>query len=296
MRPCLALLLAIAASSAPSLAQTPPSTTEQAPIVVEGRRDRDAEIRELVNSLPPAPVDGHISRFEHDACPAVLGLPAPQRAYAVQRMRAVARAGGVPLADPGCRPNVMVMVTPDKGRLIELLARNFPSYLHALSRRQIARLERSPEPTALWHLNNMVDADGLPVSVNLDNIYMVSATRDPSRITDAAHMAFVGSVLIVELRALAGLSTTQFADYAAMRTFTGADPARLPDRRISTILTLVDAPIGSEIPLTLTSWDLAFLESLYGSNVNRDAPSQRDEIREAMSRRLEPADERGRAR
>jgi len=39
-----------------------------------------------------------------------------------------------------------------------------------------------------------------------------------------------GSVLVVESRALIGLSATQFADYALVRSLTGADPARLPER------------------------------------------------------------------
>jgi hypothetical protein len=291
MRKWSSFLIALAcACAAPAPAQTPPSGNEQAPIVVQGRRDQDTEIRELVDALPPAWVGGHISRFEHSACPAVLGLPPTMRTLVVERMRAVARAGGVPVGNPGCQPNVVVMVTADKRQLIELLARRFPNYLGELSDTQIARLARSPAPAALWHLNGMVDADGAGLSSPGEPYQVHRTTHAASRLTDQAHMEFIGSVLIVESRALAGLSTTQFADYAAMRTLTGADPARLPDRNLSTILTSLDAPMGSQIPLTLTSWDLAFLESIYASDANRYAPGQRREIRAAMGRRLEPSE------
>jgi len=93
--------------------------------------------------------------------------------------------------------------------------------------------------------------------------------------------------LVVEGGALDGLTTTQFADYAALRVFSGVDPARLTTPGLSTILRLLDAPMGSEVPVTLTNWDLAFLDSLYASDENIRAASQRSEIRDGMRRRIE---------
>jgi hypothetical protein len=272
-------------------AQDVPPGNEQAPIVVQGRRDRDAEIRELVESLPPASADGHISRFEHSACPAVIGLSPAQKLAMVSRMRAVGTAAGVPMGSSRCRANVVIIVTSDKRELIELLRRRFSFYLGDLSSPQIAALERSPEPAVWWPLNGLVDADGREVGSQLGSVPVVRTTRPASRITDEAHEEFVGSVLVVEARAVLNLTPVQLADYAAMRTFSGADPARLPDRNLSTILTVLDAPVGSEVPITLTHWDLAFLRSLYASDANDHAFEQRGEIRRGMDRRLDrPAD------
>ena len=78
---------------------------------------------------------------------------------------------------------------------------------------------------------------------------MVRTTRGASRLTDMAHSEYIGSILVVEAHAIENLTTTQLADYAAMRTFTGADPARLADRGLSTILTMIDAPMGIEVPI-----------------------------------------------
>lgn len=273
----------------PGAAQVPPEATEQAPIVVEGRRDRDVEIDELVDALPPAPANGHISRFEHDACPAVLGLPPAQRSFVLDRMRAVAAAARVPIGRANCRPNVLLLVTSDKRQLMEQLARRFPDYLGALTGREVRRLAEGPEPAAMWHLRGSVDADGRQLTANVDGVVVQRTTRGGSRIAELAHPEYVGSVLVVELRALEGLTTAQLADYAAMRTFSGADPARLPDRNLSTILTLLDAPMGSPVPITLTAWDLAFLQSLYASNASIYAAGQRGEIQAGMRRELERA-------
>jgi hypothetical protein len=278
---------AAAALGGPAASQDVPSGNDQAPIVVHGQRDRDVEIRELVDSLTPAPANGHVSRFEHAACPAALGLPPAQRAQVVARMRAVGEAARVPLGSANCRANVVVMVKTNKRQLLEQLARRFPHYLGELSGGRLTRLMQSPEPTALWHLDGLVDADGRALFAAGGNVVVQRTTRASSRITDLAHHEFTGSVLIVEANALTGLTTTQLADYAAMRTFTGADPARLPNRGLPTILTMIDAPMDSAVPITLTSWDLAFLESLYASDVNIHAPGQRGEIQAGMRRSLE---------
>jgi hypothetical protein len=283
---------AVASLGGPAASQNPPNETDQPPIVVEGRRDRDVEIRELVDSLTPAPANGHVSRFEHAACPAALGLPPAQRALVAARMRAVGEAAGVPMGSANCRANVVVMVTSDKRRLLEQLERLFPHYLGELSGRQLTRLMQSPESTALWHLNGLVNADGSELVATGGNVVVNRTGRAGSRITDQAHHEFIGSVLVVEANALTGLTTTQLADYAAMRTFTGADPARLPNRGLPTILTMIDAPMDSAVPITLTSWDLAFLESLYASDVNIHAPGQRGEIQAGMRRALDRTTDR----
>jgi len=273
-------------------AQQGQSGPEQPTIVVEGR-DRDQQINGLVDSLPPAPANGSIARFEHEACPAILGVPPAQRAQVAGRMRAVGAAAGVPMGSATCRPNIVILVTADKRRLIAELERHYPHYLGALSRRQIARLARSPAPSALWHMRGTVDADGRPLVDNEDEFVIQRTTRAGSRLRELAHPEYVGSVLVVEGRALNGLTTTQLADYAAMRTLTGADPARLPDRSVSTILTLLDASGGRDVPIALTSWDLAFLQSLYASDGGHPASSQRSEIQSGMRRALDrPADRR----
>jgi len=282
----LAALMAGGAAQAQETAGDNPS----APIVVEGQRDRESQIRELIEALPPTSVGGHLSRFEAGACPAVLGVSPRQRALAAERMRAVAAATGVPLAGAKCLVNVLVIVTPDKKQLIEQLAKRYPSYFGELSSWRISALARSPGPAALWHRDELFDADGRPLfAAGTEDIVQQKTSRSSSRLFDLAHPAYTGSILVVESGALDGLTTTQLADYAAMRAFTGADPGRLPDGKVSTILTVLETPMGGQVPITLTAWDLAFLKSLYESDPNRYAPGQRGEIRAGMKKALDAA-------
>jgi hypothetical protein len=89
---------------------------------------------------------------------------------------------------------------------------------------------------------------------------------------------FEAAALIVEQGALDGLSTTQLADYAAMRLFAKTDPQRLAGSSAPTIMGILDAPMGSAVPLTLTDWDLSFLRGLYASPNNLYAGAQRSTI------------------
>ena len=85
---------------------------------------------------------------------------------------------------------------------------------------------------------------------------------------------------------LSGLTVIQLADYAAMRAFAQVDPSRLEKSAAPTILTILDAPMGSAVPITLTEWDLAYLKALYSSTENRLAGQQRHEMGNKIAREL----------
>ena len=99
----------------------------------------------------------------------------------------------------------------------------------------------------------------------------------------------MASLVVIQLDALRGLTTTQLADYAAMRVFARTQPSRLERSSAPTILNVIDAPMNSEVPLTLTQWDLGFLRALYGSAENHYATQQRHEMRRLLRRELDEA-------
>ena len=108
----------------------------------------------------------------------------------------------------------------------------------------------------------------------------------PSRLATTTRPHFTAAIVALDVRALAGLTVVQLADYAAMRAFARIDPSRLRNSPAPTILTLLDTPIGSAAPITLTAWDLAYLKSLYGSNADRLAGQQRQEMKRKMANEL----------
>jgi len=116
--------------------------------------------------------------------------------------------------------------------------------------------------------------------------YVLEATDTPSRIVPTSRPHFVGSVVVIEIEAASGLTTTQVADYAAMRAFVRTDPGRLGKSASPSILTVLEAPVGASIPVTLTEWDMGFLKALYASDNQRYATQQRQDIRPRLDDEL----------
>lgn len=271
--------------SGSAAAQPPAGPPADRPIIVEGRRAGETEVQDFVAAMTPAPIDGHIVRFERAVCPRVVGLPSEQKDWIAQRMRAVGRAAGIPVGRESCRANILVVVAADKSRFIEQLARRYPGYFGGRPPREIARLRDAPGPTALWHTQGLVDAYGREIGNDFGSgLPVLRTTRPPSRLSESAHHDYAGAILVIQQDALTGFSTAQLADYAAMRTLTGADPARLPGSAPATILTLLDTAMGEAAPVTLTPWDLSFVTALYASNASAYAAAQRGEISGRMRR------------
>jgi len=271
-------------------------------IVVTGEA-LEQRVRDFVGALTQAPPRGQLSRFEWEACPVAIGLTEPQKAAVVSRMRQVARAADVPLGGTGCRPNVLVAVTRDKRAFIEALSRTVPRLFTDMSRGELRRVLNEPHASAWQGQGPPLDAEGHPLeqarlvdpktgAVNPEPVYVGSTTRPASRITAPSRVHFSAAVVVIEANALDGLTTTQLADYAAMRGFAKTDPARLPPSPPPTILTVLDVPMEGAVPITLTEWDLGFLRGLYDSKANLYGAAQRSEIRRRLEKSLAEAESR----
>lgn len=287
-RPVLALALA---GTAPALAQEPPETGDSN-VVVTGTLEREQEIRDFVAALAPGPGNGQLARFEDNICPAVFGLNGPLREQVVSRMRRVSETVGLRLAGEGCRPNLLLMVTRDKRAFIQALAARYPQYFGDDRENSARGVARQPGPASAWHAEDVVNADGRALP-RQGGFAVNRTTRGQSRIALAVRPVFTAAAVVIERDALTGLSTTQIADYALMRALAETDPSRLPASTPATILTVLEAPMGSELPVTLTRWDLGFLRGLYASTANLNATAQRGEIREGVREALDGAEERG---
>ena len=279
----VALSLAIPIVDASAQSQEP--ATDSA-IVVEGIKERQRQIRRFVGALTDTHFRGQIPRFDWKVCPVALGLTEVQNRAVTERMRGVAAAAGMPMAERGCDANAILIVTPDKVATMRWLRRAYPElFFNPLGDR--IRLDRE-SPVSAWQIEGRLTRDGIEVPVS-GNSYRAELTGISSRITPATRPHFKASVLVIQEDALRGLTTTQLADYAAMRVFARTEPAELDEATVPTILSVIDAPMGAEVPVTLTQWDMGFLRSLYASAENRYAEQQRHEMR----RRLEQDLERG---
>jgi hypothetical protein len=270
----------------PAAAQDTREPDADGDIVVTGNADVERQLTDFVGALTQAPGGGQLSRFETAVCPTVVGIPPAQKDAVVARIRVVAKAAGLAVGGRSCVPNVLLVVTGDKRAFLEGLRRKHSYYFGDMSASAVRRLIGEPGPAAAWQVDGPLrNADGQELSSSA-GVAVNRTTRTGSRLSEGARPQFAAAAVVVESKALVGLTTTQLADYAAMRAFTRADPSKLA-ASAPTILTILEAPMDSEVPITMTSWDLAFLRSFYAAPANLTAASQRSQIRRSVTRELE---------
>jgi len=283
------MLISIALSLAAQVAASTPASTpqNQQATVVQGRReDVQSQIHNFVKALTDVPPAGQISRFDFSVCPAAVGLSKQQNAEVAERMREVAEAAGIRVDRQGCKANVLVVVSDNAQKFVDWLKDNEPEYFVGVPPKE-KRLLKHVDHAAAWHIEGRTDQDGVSVSRDRDSGMFISSRTDiPSRISTNDHPSFEAAIVVIDSRALGGLTVVQLADYAAMRAFAKTDPSRMGKADAPTILTLLDTPIGGAMPITLTDWDLAYLKALYGSTTNRLAGQQSGEMQRKMAQDL----------
>jgi hypothetical protein len=270
----------------PAVAQETGQPDGDRDIVVTGIADVERQLTDFVGALTQMPNGGQLSRFETAVCPTAVGVSAAQKDAVVARMRVVAKAAGLAVAGSCCVPNVLLVVTADKRAFLEALRVKHGYYFGEMPASAIRKLIAEPGPAAAWQVDGPpLNADGQEMATN-NGVAVNRTTRSGSRLSAGARPQFAAAAVVVESKALEGLTTTQLADYAAMRAFTRADPSKLP-ASAPTILTILEAPMDSEVPITMTTWDLAFLRSFYAAPPNLTAAAQRSQVRRGVKQELE---------
>jgi hypothetical protein len=282
------LITALSIAAAAIQAAAAPAATAQSsnePIVVTGERNQEKAVKDFVHALTPTLWNGQISRFEHSVCPRVVGLAPHQQAVVEQRIRVIAKAAGIVVDGPNCGPNVVLIVTANKKTFLEQLQKHHGEYFGDMPTRKIHAMERDPSPAAAWQLRGPpISGDGRDLEYDAQmGAYVNRTIESPSRLNESARPQFDAAVVVVETKALAGLTTTQLADYAAIRALTGADPAKLANSGAPTILHVLEVPMGGETPITMTKWDLAFLKGFYDVQRTMHANSQRSAISDSVT-------------
>jgi hypothetical protein len=269
----------------PAIAQDAGRPAGDQEIVVTGNADVERQLADFVEALTQAPAGGQLSRFESDVCPTAAGVSPEFKEAMVGRMKMVAKAAGLAIGGKRCVPNVLLVVTGDKRAFLKWLREKHPYYFSGLPTSTVRRLIAEPGPASAWQIEGPpLNAEGRELGAHL-GVPINKTTRPGSRLSTSGRPQFAAAAVVVESKALEGLTTIQLADYAALRAFTRADPSKLP-ASAPTILNILEAPMDAEVPVTLTSWDLAFLRSFYGAPVNLSVVSQRSRIRRVVKQEL----------
>ncbi len=286
----ISLILSALLAAQPAPAATATTEPESQDIVVEGTRATKRQLRDFVKTVTATPLMGQVARFHAAACPVAIGLPSAQNAALGERMRRVAAGAGMRVGGPDCTPNIFVILAPDRKEMVDALQRRYPVYFRDVPAEQLRAIASSREPVVAWQVQSRLSADGELLERPADaGYYRVNTSSNPSRVRAASMPTFVASMLVIDVDAAKGLTVTQLADYAVMRTFASTDPERIVRTGVPTILSAIGAPEDRPIPVTLTHWDFGFLKGLYSSDNAYFAGYQRGDIEAKLRKELEQA-------
>lgn len=294
--------LSVVASAATALltvaAAPAPQASTRDDIVVLGNRNPDQVRRDYVQQLAQPSADDQLARFMNPVCPYVAGLREPYDAMIVKRLRTVAAAAGMRVAEEGCHPNALVYVVADKAKLIDEWRKAKPEFFaEEMTDAQIGALVHSAEPVISWQILDRRGSDGRELArarmtkngEGANTWGGDSALEVPnalgSRYMNQVHYEFGASVVVIDAKAVAGADLRQLADFAAMQLFAHTSPEKAGKQGAPTILTLVqDAAAGRPSPLSVTEWDFAYLRSLYAYSDMYKAGAHRGELAKRMAR------------
>ena len=282
----------LALFAGPVAAQTPSNENQDEPdevvITVEGFRKAEREIARFSRELTRVSANSPLSRYNPgEYCPRVTGLSDNLNAAIASRMVQVAAAADVrPSNASDCSTSALVMFSDDLKVLEKQFRKQHPEYFRELSGEDI-EFSGDASQVRAWTLRSRVDRSETPVGVDPETgIQIVVNTGSVTRLQAASRPVTVMSVLLIRPKAVRGFSVQQIADYAFMRTQTDFEPKRLAENAGPTILSLLDTPLGAEAPLSLSTWDLAYVKGRYATSPWNLGPTQAAKIRGTMKRAL----------
>lgn len=286
-----ALTLTLAAQAP---ANQPSAAAQEAPtrledVTVTGRRLEDL-IETFVAEVAEPNRRRGLARWNRSICVGVANLRQETAQYIVDRVSTVAEDVGLRPGGPGCAPNLLVVATDDGGAAARALVagsrRAFRMGGAGMDRGGSAfrDFQETDRPIRWWQVSMPTEADTGARAVRLPgdcDSYLCNAAS--GSVTGYAPMLEISSasrlntqivdnifrtVVIVDVDDVSGLSAQQLADYIAMVSLAQINPDA-DTSAYDSILNVFDdgAP-------TLTGWDLAYLEGLYGAertDRNRDA-------------------------
>lgn len=289
----LAVLLGPVLTAGAGQAQDDPTQLEE--IIVEGRALSET-VRQFVDEVIAAPLDRGPARWTRRVCVGVVNLRPEAAQVIADRVGLLAAETGLPVGEPGCGPNILVMATDDGPALAQAMMisnpRIFrPGYAGAtLGSVARERFQSTEDAIRWWHVSIPRQVDNNVIAVRLPGFTPPLVRQDASRLTTRIYNDFAGVFVILDINRAAGLSFQQIGDYIGMVALAQIDP-EADTRGNDTILNLFED--GRAVDGT-TDWDRSFLASLYAAELNqRRANAQGGEISSIMIRDREAAQREG---
>jgi hypothetical protein len=257
----------------------PPATLPQ--VTIRARRELERRTTQFVAKVTgPLNNDDAIQRWQSPICLAVAGLPKEEGEKEFARLAHTLVSLGLPPEHEGCRPNFIVVVTPDPAALLNAA----PAYLFG-GQVGLHAFITTPRPVRIWYNAVLTSEDGslLDPSTGETPLGAVPTYRVLPVSPRAEYWMwrrFVSIVAVVDLTRVVGYDWRQVTDYIVMTGLTRVNPdADFGDA--PTILRLFSSPDKDRL-MSLSDWDRAFLKELYASSTSER--SQRLRIVHRMTR------------
>jgi hypothetical protein len=306
-----ALSFAVSASAQAPAPASPDGVKTVEEVVVTAPRPE--AVHSFVQAVTAETSNRRLARWNRTVCPGVLGLKSSYAQHVNDQIAAVAMHVGLKVGEPGCKPNILVIVAKDGQAFTADLAKREKdlfdvSGLGAGSRGRAALEDflATPRPVRWWHLSETVNEDGQAVggrggdargggiSGGMEGDQGPSApkvrVRSVSRVKATVRDDFSGVIVIVDAKTANGVSLLALSSYISMVALAQIDP-RADAEGIPTILNLFhDRDAGRAMPVGLTDWDVAYLEGTYLARQDRKArlAAERDiekRMRDALAAR-----------
>ena len=259
----------IAALGAMADASPPPAAVPVPEVTIQAKRDAiEQRVREYVRDSLYLENDEGAPTWSSPVCPAIAGVSHAEAEFMLTRLSATARAAGVPLGAARCTPaNLYVLVTAKPEKVLQWTK----AHWHLFQGTPVSIVNdfiATFRPVRAWYTSQQVGADGASAGVGLPGGASLSsqpgaptfAGHEPSRLVRNVEWNLTAVVVVVDKTQLHGIRIGQLTDYISMHAFSHLKP-RADFGDVPTILRLFENP--AQAPEALTSWDEAFLKSLY---------------------------------
>jgi len=281
----LAILLPGLLASAPAQAQSDTSKSDQATdkeIIVEAPEVESNNVwrqsREITRQT--AIRDNPLERFQRPICPAVTGMPAKLAIRLIGRMLYNAERVGAPLAEEGdCEVNILVAFVRDGEGEVEGLRKSGYFRNSGMDYYDIKELRAETGAARAWNNVAMRSRYGENASGGSGGGPPTIRSERSTRLSLNVRGDIDSSTVVIDVFAIDGMSVDQIADYATMRAFARTKEPD-PGTTYETILSLFD---GGTPPDELTSFDVAYLKSLYTGQANLAASTKLSRVTRAMA-------------
>jgi hypothetical protein len=304
---CALTLLASAPSSTAQQAKEAGQGSNDDVVVVTAQQTEEA-IRDFVGQIAVAGrSQDQLSRWDRKICPGMVGLRASYAQLAIDQIARRAFDIGLDVGDPGCRVNILIIVSMDPDAVARGL---FDSYRRTLGyyytpgwktlgRSALKAFVESKAPVRWWHVNSTLTADGRKADDKGAPVFGLGAeipsvnlgAGGASLIKRSTRQDFAMAFVIVDGRRLQGMDLTAVADYLAMASLAQLDPDADTSGYPSILNLFRPRPDGSSAPASMTDWDMAYLRGLYeATRESAGAKRQQGEIARSMNKDLSSPD------